>query len=230
MQSAAVRIAVFFVFCFLPWNAIAGGGPEGSPAEAAGSDDETLRQQQNRQRFQQLLQIRYGYSIQKVLDTLGEPEERNVPLNSIGRTRRLLDFVYHQLAVVEFKKYKAEKPLRARVGHVDYQVLLNYERGGRIEFLRVVLATDNTVALSTIAEYLHQKRDYSAEEYDRFAERLEKDYLTTDDALVNALSYFCLILAREPGAVHAELLGRISEHAASSKLRRHAKTALDRVS
>jgi len=112
------------------------------------------------ERVARLVEVRYKDSVDAVVRQVGEPDLRETPRNSIGKSTRWPNLHYGSAGSVFFKRYSDKNPARARVGHVEYRVKENYAAYGDA-WLRVVLESQNPSALSAIAEYLEEITGYS---------------------------------------------------------------------
>jgi hypothetical protein len=135
---------------------------------------------------------------------------------------------YGTLGAVQFKRYKPERAHKAKVGHIDYKVAGHLRESGA-EFVKLVMASRNVQALSAISEHLYNADTLPEGSLQWLALRLEQDLRTKDDALVNALSYACLILAKQAPDQYASLLNQVAAEAFSRKLRSNARRALKSV-
>jgi hypothetical protein len=217
-----VMVLEIMLFCLAPGRLAAQEDPAQPATVHADQHQHELEQ------FVHLLKVQFGDSMDRVIEILGEPNQRINTPDRNGRPSSRMAFDYGRLGMLVFEDYTPKNAAKAHVTFIDYRIAGHLHSLGD-DFIGLVMQTDNVQALSAFAQQLQTNDALSAESLRLLATRLERHYTGTDRFQANALSFICLILAKKAGVQYEPLLHRVEAGAGTRKLRKHAREAINMV-
>lgn len=179
-----------------------------------------------------LYEASVGMSIEEVIRLLGYPTSVGTAIR--GRRASYarfsvndLQFVFDGRGSVEFVHLAGE--WRSSLISPDLLPHQRADEGTVTEQVRNGLVGDDVREFRHVSTVLLRQKVFDITTLDLAAWRLQSHYRATDEFLVDGLAHLCVAFGKSGNARYRRVLELVAAEAATNKLKRHAKSALDDV-